>query len=103
MELNRVRYSCGTSNAAALASRCAALAYERISAIDLPDDCVPLDDEYYTVLLKALLDIVIRLEHRVGDFFDKKGGQFFKFIGIASPCCAHRSFSWIISQYVSFQ
>lgn len=55
MEQNRVRYSCGTSNAAALASRCAALAYERISAIDLPDDCAPLDDEYYTVLLKALV------------------------------------------------
>lgn len=36
------------------------------------------------VLLKALLDIVIRLEHRVGDFFDKKGGQFFKFVGIAT-------------------
>jgi len=35
------------------------------------------------VLLKALLDVVIHLEHRVGDFFDKKGGQFFKFIGIA--------------------
>lgn len=55
MELNRVRYSCGTSNAAALASRCAALAHERLSAIDLPDDCAPLDDEYYTVLLKALI------------------------------------------------
>ena len=35
------------------------------------------------ILLKALLDVVIHLEHRVGDFFDKKGGQFFKFIGIA--------------------
>jgi len=36
------------------------------------------------VLLKALLDIVIRLEHRVGTFFDKLGGSFFKFLGIAT-------------------
>jgi len=36
------------------------------------------------VLLKALLDIVIRLEHRVGAFFDKLGGSFFKFLGIAT-------------------
>ena len=36
------------------------------------------------VLLKALLDIVIRLEHRVGDFFNKLGGSFYKFIGIAT-------------------
>ena len=36
------------------------------------------------VLLKALLDVVIRLEHRVGTFFDKLGGSFFKFIGIAT-------------------
>ena len=36
------------------------------------------------VLLKALLDIVIRLEHRVGAFFDKRGGSFSKFIGIAT-------------------
>jgi len=36
------------------------------------------------VLLKALLDIVIRLEHRVGAYFDKLGGSFFKFIGIAT-------------------
>lgn len=35
------------------------------------------------ILLKGLLDIIIRLEHRVGDFFDKKEGSFFKFIGIA--------------------
>jgi hypothetical protein len=55
MELNRVRYSCGTSNAAALASHCAALAYESLAATDLPADCLPLDSEYYTVLLKALV------------------------------------------------
>jgi hypothetical protein len=55
MELSRVRYSCGTSNAAALASRCAALAYERLSALDLPEGCVPLNNEYYAVLLKALV------------------------------------------------
>jgi len=55
MELNRVRHSCGTSNAAALASRCAALAYERLSALQLPAGCTPLDDEHYSVLLKALV------------------------------------------------
>lgn len=55
MELNRVRYSCGTSNAAAIASHCAALAYESLSATDIPADCIPLDNEYYTVLLKALI------------------------------------------------
>jgi hypothetical protein len=36
------------------------------------------------VLLKALLDIVIGLEHRVGAFFDKLGGSLYKFIGIAT-------------------
>lgn len=36
------------------------------------------------VLLKGLLDIIIHLEERVGDFFDKKGGSFFKVIGIAT-------------------
>lgn len=36
------------------------------------------------VLLKGLLDIILHLEHRVGDFFDKKEGAFFKFIGIAT-------------------
>jgi len=55
MELSRVRYSCGTSNAAALASRCAALAYERLSVIDIPGECLPLNNEYYAVLLKALV------------------------------------------------
>jgi hypothetical protein len=55
MELNRVKHSCGTSNAAALASRCAALAFERISAQDIPADCDPLTDQFYAVLLKALL------------------------------------------------
>jgi Subtilase family len=55
MELNRVRHSCGTSNAAALASRCAALAHERLTALTPPADCEPLNDTYYTVLLKALL------------------------------------------------
>lgn len=48
-------YSCGTSNSAAIASHCPALPYERLSALALPDDCAPLDDEYYAVLLKALL------------------------------------------------
>ena len=36
------------------------------------------------VLLKGLLDIILRLEHRVGDYFDKKEGAVFKFTGIAT-------------------
>ena len=55
MELARVRYSCGTSNAAAQASRCAALAFERLSNLELPVGYTPLNREYYAVLLKALV------------------------------------------------
>lgn len=55
MEVNRVSYSCGSSNATALASRCAILAYERISAMEIPLDCEPLDATCEAVLLKALL------------------------------------------------
>ena len=36
------------------------------------------------VLLKALLDIVMRLEHQVDAFFGNLGGSFYKFIGIAT-------------------
>jgi hypothetical protein len=54
-ERGRVAHSCGSSNAAALASRCAVLAHERISGLDLPGDTEPLTDRYYAVLLKALL------------------------------------------------
>lgn len=38
LETGRVKHSCGTSNATALASRCAALAYEQLIALDLPED-----------------------------------------------------------------
>ena len=55
MEVNRVGHSCGSSNATALASRCAVLAYERISGMEIPADCEPLDATYEAVLLKALL------------------------------------------------
>jgi hypothetical protein len=55
MELNRVSHSCGSSNAAALSSRSAALAYERISQMEIPSDSEPLANEYQAVLLKALL------------------------------------------------
>ena len=55
MELNRVKHSCGTSNSAALASRCAALVFERISRQQIPADCDPLTDQFQAVLLKALL------------------------------------------------
>jgi hypothetical protein len=55
MELNRVRYSCGTSNSAALAARSAAQVYERLSTLQLPDGFTPLGAEDYTVLLKSLV------------------------------------------------
>lgn len=55
MEVNRVGHSCGSSNATALASRCAILALERISAMAVPPDCEPLDATYEALGLKALL------------------------------------------------
>jgi hypothetical protein len=54
------------------------------------------------VLLKALLDIVIRLEHRVGAFFDKLGGSFFKFIGIATKFLILFTSKLIILEVVDF-
>jgi hypothetical protein len=54
------------------------------------------------ILLKALLDIIIRLEHRVGDFFDKKGGQIFKFIGIAAKFLILFTSKFIILEVVDF-
>ncbi len=55
METGRVGHSCGTSNATALASRCAGLVYEAVSDLELPDDCLPLSGDYYSVLLKTML------------------------------------------------
>lgn len=55
MEVNRVSCSCGSSNATALAGRCAVLIYEKLSGMEIPDDCEPLDATYQAVLLKALL------------------------------------------------
>ena len=55
LETGRVWNNCGTSNAAALASRCAALAYEKIRALEIPEDADPLSPEHEAVLLKALL------------------------------------------------
>lgn len=55
LETGRVRNSCGSSNAAAIASRCAALAHETIAALELPEDSEPLTRDYFAVLLKALL------------------------------------------------
>lgn len=49
MELNRFGYSCGTSNSAALATRLAAAAYERL------DPSRTFEDQYWAVILKALL------------------------------------------------
>jgi hypothetical protein len=55
MEVNRVGHSCGSSNATALASRCAVLAHERLLGMEIPGDCEPLDATYQAVLVKALL------------------------------------------------
>ena len=54
-ELGRVSYSCGSSNAAALASRYAALSAGILSGCELPPDCNALDNANMAVLLKALL------------------------------------------------
>jgi hypothetical protein len=54
------------------------------------------------VLLKALLDIVIRLEHRVGAFFDKLGGSFFKFLEITTKFLILFTSKLIILEVVDF-
>jgi hypothetical protein len=54
-ELGRVSYSCGSSNAAILASRYAAISAGLLSGYELPADCNALDTASLTVLLKALL------------------------------------------------
>ena len=53
------------------------------------------------VLLKALLDVVIRLEHRVGAFFDNLGGTFYKAIGIATKFLILFTSKFIILEVVN--
>jgi len=53
------------------------------------------------VLLKALLDIVVGLEHRVGAYFDKLGGSFIKFIGIATKFLILFTSKFIILEVVN--
>ncbi len=53
------------------------------------------------VLLKALLDIVIRLEHRVGDYFDNLGGTFYKSVGIATKFLILFTSKFIILEIVN--
>jgi hypothetical protein len=55
MELGRVKYSCGSSNAAALATRCAALALEALGNTEIPADVGALDANVVAVVLKALV------------------------------------------------
>jgi hypothetical protein len=55
MELNRTSYSCGSSNATALATRCAALAYRRLQELRGTPGWESLSDEYLPVLVRALL------------------------------------------------
>lgn len=55
MELGRVKYSCGTSNAAALATRCAALAFEALTNTAIPADVGALELNIVAVVLKALV------------------------------------------------
>lgn len=54
-ELNTARYTCGTSNATALATRTAALLYEKLLEIRNEPGGNRLDENYFAVLLKALL------------------------------------------------
>ena len=53
------------------------------------------------VLLKALLDVVIRLEHRVGTFFDNLGGTFYKAVGIATKFLILFTSKFIILEVVN--
>jgi hypothetical protein len=55
LELGRVNYSCGSSNAAAMASRYSVISASLLRGYELPADCSPLDDAALTVVLKALL------------------------------------------------
>ncbi len=54
-DLNAARYTCGTSNATALATRTAALLYEKLLELKNEPGGEYLDDSYFAVLLKALL------------------------------------------------
>lgn len=54
-ELARFSYSCGTSNSAALATRCAGLAHEVIRALPLPTDADLISREHWAPLLKAII------------------------------------------------
>lgn len=54
-DVNAARYTCGTSNATALATRTAALLYEKLSTLKNEHGGDRLDDKYFAVLLKALL------------------------------------------------
>jgi hypothetical protein len=55
MELGRMTFSRGTSNATALATRTAALIFERLLALKAEPGGERLTSEYYSVILKALL------------------------------------------------
>lgn len=55
MQLNGVGYSCGTSNAAALATHCTGIAAERLAQVATPPDCEVLDRACRTALLKTIL------------------------------------------------
>lgn len=55
LETGRVKSTCGTSNSAALASRCAALIHEKIQHLEVPGNSEPLTKEYEAVLLKTIL------------------------------------------------
>ena len=54
------------------------------------------------VLLKALLDIVIRLEHRVGTFFEKRGGALSRYLEITTKFLILFTSKLIILEVVDF-
>ena len=55
MELDRTVHTGGTSNATALATRCAALAYERLIALLQEQPGITLDEDNIAVMLKGIL------------------------------------------------
>ena len=54
------------------------------------------------VLLKALLDIVIRLEHRVGAFFEKREGALSRYLEITTKFLILFTSKLIILEVVDF-
>jgi len=54
------------------------------------------------VLLRALLGLVVRLEHRVDALFEERRGSFFRFLGLATKFLILFASKFFILEVVSF-